>query len=189
MKINDLLIAMALALLLASLPKEASAGYFEASGGFSFNNNNYGSGDYEWTRRWSASLGYHLTDTTEFEVAFMDMVDRTAISGYQDTTFHDQTYSVDWVQSLFGREAFFAPFFKLGLGQLDHIATGTYYAMGGASADSEVDSLTELIGVGVRLGFSKRFSVRIEADTYITNWTLNTWQNNDYFMVGLSLYF
>ena len=170
-------------------PREAAAGYFELAAGFSYNKSNYGDGSFEWTRRWTASVGYHISDRSEFEFAFQDMVNRTSLVGYQDTTFHDQTFSVNWVQSLFGRDAFFDPYFKLGLGQLDHIATGTYYMLGGASADSEDASLTEIVGVGARIGFTKRLGLRIEADTYITNWHLSTWQDNVYFTAGLSVYF
>ena len=117
------------------------------------------------------------------------MVDRTSLVGYQDTTFHDQTYSLAWVQSLFGRDALIDPYFKVGLGQLDHVANGTYYMLGGESADAEQDSFTQIVGVGVRIGLSKRFGLRGEVDTYLTNWDINTWNQNYYGMAGLSFYF
>lgn len=167
----------------------ASAGYFELSAGFSFSKSNYGGNDFGWTRRWNSSFGYHFSDISEIELGFQDSVTRTSISGYQDTTTHDQTYSLSWVQSLFGRDAIFDPYFRFGMGQLNRTATGTYYSLGGASADSEVASLTEILGVGGRFGLSRRFAIRVEADTYITDWKLSTWRDNVYFTVGLTIYY
>src|SRR4051794_41135080 len=105
-KLSLLAGVLALTLLLIGLPKEASAGYFELSGAVSYNRSNYGDGNYEWTRRWSASFGYHFSERSEIEMSFQDVVNRTSLVGYQDTTFHDQTYSAAWVQSLFGKDAF-----------------------------------------------------------------------------------
>src|SRR5688572_27074170 len=76
------------------------AGTFEISAGFSYSQNNYSNGNFQWNRRWGASVGYHFLGLSELEVAFQDVYDRTKISGYQDTTFHDRIYSLNWVQSL-----------------------------------------------------------------------------------------
>lgn len=187
---GSLALASLVFLLAVVTPREASAGYFELSGGFSYSASSYGRpGDFEWIRRFNFSLGYHFTERTEIEISFQDAVDRTSIQGYQDTTFHDQTYTAAWVQSFLGKDSFIDPYFKLGMGQLNHTARGTYSFFGTVSADAEVDSLTEVIGIGVRFNITKRFGLRLEGDTYITDFKISTWQNNAYFMAGFSFYF
>jgi hypothetical protein len=170
-------------------PREARAGYFELSAGGSFSKSNYGDGSYEWTRRWNGSFGYHFSDRSEMEVTYQDSLSRTYIPGYQNTVFHDQSYSATWIQSLFGRTAVVDPYFKLGIGQLDRVATGTYDVLGGASADSETGQLTEIVGVGLRIGLTRRFGIRAEADTYVTDFKFSSWKDNVYLNVGLSFYF
>lgn len=176
-------------LLWLALPKQAVAGYFEISAGASFNRSNYGEGSYEWNRRWTGSFGYHFSERTEIELSFSDSVTRTNIPGYQNTTFHDETYSASWIQSFFGKEALLDPYFKLGIGQLNRVATGTYDSYGGTTADSQTGSLTEIVGVGLRIRLTKRFGIRAEADTYITEFKLSSWQDNVYITTGLSFYF
>jgi hypothetical protein len=170
------------------LPKQAAAGYFELGASASFNRSNYGEGRFEWTRRWTASLGYHFSERSELEVAFQDSFTRTNIPGYQNTTFHDQTCSASWIQSFFGKQAIIDPYLKAGIGQLNRVARGTYDSMGGASADSETGSLTEILGIGVRIGLTKRFGIRAEANTYITDFKISSWKDNVYVTTGLSFY-
>lgn len=177
------------ALLWLVHPKQAAAGYFEISAGASFNRSNYGEGSYEWNRRWSGSFGYHFTQRSEVELSFSDSVTRTNIPGYQNTTLHDQTYSAAWIQSLLGSAALVDPYLKAGIGQLNRVASGTYDSYGGAAADSQTGSLTQILGVGVRIGLTKRFGIRGEANTYITGFRLSTWQDNVYLTTGLSFYF
>src|SRR5262245_33395655 len=132
-------LAVVLVLLLSPWP--ALAGRFEISGGMSFSNSNYGDTDYSWTRRWNGSFGYHFSDRSEIEVSFQDVVNRNHIAGYEDTTFHDQIYSLNWIQSLLGREYIIDPFFKIGVGQLNRHASGSYDYMGGVPPTSEVASV------------------------------------------------
>lgn len=168
------------------LPRVASAGYFEVSSGFSFNRSNYGEGNYSWTRKWGASFGYHLTEFGEIELGFQDIVDRTVITNYEDTTFHDQVLSVNWVQSMTGRNAPLQPYFKFGVGQLNRDATGNY-AMGG-SPPAIVDQLTAIAGAGLKIYLTKAFGIRAEGTSYLTGGVLSTWQDNVAVTFGLSIY-
>ncbi len=172
---------------LVAMPSEALAGAFEITGGFFFNQSNYGNSSFSWTRRWTGSIGYHFSEVSEVELSFADVVNRTLITNYEDTTFHDQISSINWVQSVFGKEAIFNPYAKIGIGQLNRDATGSY-AFGG-SPTSRVDALTAILGAGARVRIGPRFGIRLEADTYLTGGAIGTWQDNISFNVGFSFYF
>jgi len=182
--IGDVLLIYSLFLL----PTSAAAGVFELSAGYSYSLNYYSESDYEWKVSYSSSLGYHLTDKTEVEVEFQDTTDTTSIAGFQDTTFHDQMYSVDWVQSLTGKDFFIQPFFKLGVGELNRTATGSY-GFGVAAPPAIEDDLSAILGAGFRLFFTRTFGLRADATTYLTNGAIWSWQQNFSIQTGLSIYF
>jgi hypothetical protein len=174
-------------ILILLFPSAASAKAFEISGNFSFSKNSYGNAGYEWTRRWGASVGYTFWGVSEFEISVEDVTYRTVITNYQDTTFHDQIYSFDLVQSFTSKEAFLQPYVKIGIGQLNREASGTY--SGGSSPPAIYDALTVIAGVGLRIFIVKNFGLRAEALTYLTGGAISTWQDNVSFNGGVSIYF
>lgn len=178
---------IAAALGCASLPQAAQAGRFEVSSGFSYSRTDYGERSYSWTRRWGANFGYHFSERSEIEVSFQDVVDRTLINGYQDTTTHDRIYAFNWVQSLLGKGYLIDPYFKLGIGQLNRDANGTYAS--GGSPSSQVDAVTGILGAGLRIGVTKAFGVRMEANTYLAGGSLRGWRDNVSLNAGFSFYF
>ena len=165
----------------------AEAGMFEISLGGSFNHSTYTDGNFSWSRRWGATFGYHLSEFSEIELAFQDIVDRTKIEGYEDTTFHDEIYGANWVQSLFGKNSEFQPYVKAGVGQLNRSASGTYAS--GGSPPIIFDSLTGILGAGLRIHLVRGFAIRAEGTTYLTGANINTWRDNFALTVGLSLLF
>ncbi len=169
------------------LPFQADAGIFEISVGGSFNRSSYSDGNYSWTRRWGASVGYHLTELSEIEFAFQDVVDRTRIEGYEDTTFHDEIYAANWVQTLLGKDSPVQPYVKIGIGQLNRTATGTY--AGGGAPPIIYGTLTGVLGAGLRIHLMRGFGIRAEATTYLTGAQISTWQDNFALTGGLSLMF
>jgi hypothetical protein len=184
---------LALSAVISFWPAQASAsagpvaGTFELSGMFSFTKNNYGDGDYEWTRRWNGSFGYHFTEYSEIELSFQDVLERTTIAGFEDTTFHDRIYGLDWVQGFTGKDIPFQPYGKLGIGQLNRDATGSY--AGGASPPLELDQFTVLVGAGLRVFLNHAFSLRAEVNTYLTGGSISSYDQNLSANFGLSLYF
>jgi hypothetical protein len=178
--------ALALALVLFA-PWSALAGSFEFSPGFSYSRTSYGDGSYSWTRRWGVSLGYYFSERSQIELSYQDVVNRNKISGYEDTTFHDQIYSINWVQSILGKDYIVDPYFKFGAGQLNRDATGSY-AFGG-SPNAQVDSLTVILGAGVRINFSRRMGLRVEGNTYLTGGSIASWKDNVAFNFGGAFYF
>ncbi len=162
-------------------------GQFEISIGFSYSTQRYGTDSYSWNRRIGASIGYFPWSVTEIELAFQDVVDRTKISGFQDTTFHDQIYSVNVVQQLVPKEWPVQPYLKLGVGQLNREATGSYAF--GSSPPAILDSITIITGAGLRIYITKIFAIRTEATSYIQGGVLDTWDKNLAFNVGLSVVF
>ena len=165
----------------------ALAGRFEVSSGFSYSRTDYGNSNYSWTRRWAGSFGYHFSELSEIEVSMQDVVDRTLLRGYQDTTTHDQIYSLSWVQSMLGKGFLIDPYVKVGAGQLNRDASGTY-AFGGSPA-SQVDSLTVLLGAGIRFHITKGFGIRTEVNSYLTGGSISTYKDNVSYNAGISLYF
>ena len=167
--------------------EEARAGStLEISTGLSFYQSNYSADNYSWTRRWGASFGFHFTDLTEIEFSFQDITDRTVLSGYEDTTFHDQVYSVDIVQSLSTRSSPIQPYVKAGIGQLNRTASGTY--ANGASPPLVVDSLTGVLGAGLRVYLTRQFAIRAEGTSYLTGGAISTWKDNFSGTFGVSLF-
>ncbi len=177
----------AIAFTMSLLPWGALAGAVEVSMGFSYNQTRYSETSYSWTRRWGGSFGYHLTEKTEIELAFQDVFDRSLITGYEDTTFHDQIYSANWVQALTSKSVPIQPYFKVGIGQLNREAHGTYAS--GASPPAIMDSLTGIVGGGMRIYFTRTFAIRSELTSYMTGGSIRTYKDNTAVSFGLSLSF
>ena len=183
-------IALGLGSLLALshlLSFDARAGRFEMSAGGNFGRSDYGDGSYNWSRRWGSSFGYRFSESSSLEVSYQDVVERTLINGYQDTTIHDRIYSLDCTQSLFGRGSLVDPYVKLGVAQLNRDATGIY-AMGGSPA-AQLDALSGLVGLGVRIRLTPALGLRGEVSSYLQGARISTWQNNTGATAGVSFYF
>lgn len=166
---------------------EARSSRLEISFGFSYNRTNYSETSFSWTRRWGASLGYHLTELTEIELGFQDVWDRNQIIGYEDTTFHDQIYSINWVQSFVGRAYPIQPYLKGGVGQLNREAQGTFG--NGASPPAILDSVTGIAGVGMRIYLTRNFAIRSEFTSFIAGGRISTWRDNLSYTLGGSFFF
>lgn len=177
----------ALFLSFTSLPALAADGTFEFSVGLSYSKSNYTEQNYNWNRRYGVSIGYHFTERSGIEFSFQDSVERTYIANYQDTTFNDRVYGLSWVQALTGKSAPIQPYFKLGAGQLNRDASGSY--ANGAAPTTRVDSLTGILGVGFRLYLIKGFALRGEVTSYLQGARISTWKDNLSASVGLSLFF
>jgi hypothetical protein len=170
---------------LASWP--AAAGNIELSSGLSFNRSAYGGGSYAWTRRWGSSVGYEFSDRSQIEFAYQDMVNRTFIEGYEDTTFHDEVYSFNWVQNLLSRNSPIQPYAKAGIGQLNREATGSY--AGGTAPARRVDSITGVLGGGARIFLTRNFAIRAEVTSYLEAGKISTWRDNVGITLGASVTF
>lgn len=182
-----ILVLLTIALLLAPFPTASAwAGVLEIAGTVSLSQNTYGDSSFVFNRRWAGSFGYYLSDFSELELSMIDSYNRSYFPGFEDTTFHSQVYSLDWVQSFLPKGSIFQPYLKLGVGELNQTASGSYY--GGLEPPAELDSLTIVIGVGARLRLFGDFGLKGEATTYLAGGVLSTWQNNYALSIGFSLY-
>jgi hypothetical protein len=172
--------------LTLSLSKSVFAGMIEISGTFSYSTGTYGSTGSQWKRSWGLSAGYYFSELTEIELSAEDIVDHTMIQHIEDTTFHDQIYSVEFVQSLLPKSARFQPFLKAGAGQLLREATGSY--RGVVAPGVFMGSLTGILGGGLRLFIHRQFSLKGEATSYLKDGIISTWQDNFTVHFGFSLY-
>lgn len=175
---------MVLSLLCGAPQSQAN---FEASFGFSFNKTNYGEGNYNWTRRYGLNLGYNLTELTQIEAAYQNVRDRTKIEGYEDTTFDDEIFSLNWLQTLMPKSSPVQPFTKLGIGQLNREASGNY--VGGSSPPRIVDSVTGILGAGVRVYLTRTFAIRTECTSYLQGGQIRKWKDNIGVTFGISALF
>ncbi len=166
----------------------AGDGVFEVSAGIAYSRSNYTGDNFSWSKRIGASFGYHLSQFSEIELAFQDVYTVTQIAGFENTTFHDQVYSINWVQSLLPKSFAIQPYVKLGVGQLNRDATGTY-GFGVASPPTLVDSVTAILGAGLRIYITRTFAIRAEAASYLTGGSISTWKDNVATTVGLSYLF
>lgn len=175
-------------ILLSTTAIEAqAAGLWEVSFGFSFSRKNYSASDFNWTRRWGASIGYMFLNRSEIELAYQNVVDRRFIKDYEDTTSYDQVYSVNWVQNIFSKESAVQPYFKAGVGQINRKNTGSY--ANGYAPPREVDAVTVVLGAGLRIFLTRGLALRAEATSYLTGGKVSSWQDNISTTVGASLYF
>jgi hypothetical protein len=165
----------------------SEGGAFEFSVGLSYNRSNYTAENYSWSRRYGASIGYHFSERSGVEFSFQDAYERTYIANYQDTTFQDQIYGLSWIQAVTGRNAPVQPYLKVGAGQLNRDASGSY--ANGAAPASRVDSLTGILGLGLRLYLSRGFAIRGEVTSYLQGAQISTWQDNISATAGVSVYF
>jgi hypothetical protein len=172
-------------LLLSVLEMPAWSGMMELSGTFSFSQSNYGNNNYAWSRRWGASLGYYFFALSEIEFSVQDILYRTRI-GTEDTTFHDQVYSIDWVQSLAPKSSGFQPYLKVGVGQLNRESSGTDSF--GNQLPVIYDALTVVGGAGLRIFILRTLAIKMEGTTYLLGGVLSTGKENFSINGGVSIY-
>ncbi len=178
--------AFAFLILTFSGIRSAHAERFEFSAGFSFSRSNYSEGNYSWTRRYGATLGYKFSPVSSLEFSVQEAIDRTKIVGYEDTVFTDNVYSVNWIQNLFTLAAI-QPYFKVGAGQLNREASGSY--ANGTSPNPQTDSLTAVLGLGTRIYVTREFAIRSEVTSYLTGGSIRTYKDNVGMTIGASLAF
>jgi hypothetical protein len=174
-------------LALTQIPFDCLAGTTEVSVGLGFNRSQYGAVGNSWSRRWTASIGYNFTEITGIELSYQNSTDVTSLPGYQETQLIDQMYSIDWTQALMPRGWPFQPYFKVGIGQLNRDATGYY--PNGTTPLARTDSLSGVLGFGVKFYLTKNIAVRGELTSYMPAANINTIYDNISFNGGLSFMF
>lgn len=165
----------------------AQAGLFEIGSSFSINRSNFSEESFTWTRRYSFSFGYYFTQDSEIAFVFQDSTTRTFVEGVQDVSFHDQVYSIDLNYHLFNEKSVVRPYFKLGVGQLNRDAKGTY--AGGYSPPGRIDQITGILGCGLKVRATQKLGFKAEASSYLTGGAIGTWKDNLAFAIGGSLFF
>jgi len=168
-----------------SLP--ADAGLLELSGNYYYSQSDLGSSGNSWTRRYGVSVGYYFWELSEIEFSVQDILYRTVITSVEDTTFHDQIYGVEWVQSFTTRKSVIQPFVKAGVGYLAREASGTY--AGGDAPSASYNAFSVLLGAGFKIFILDFLALRAEGTTYLLQGALSTWNSNFSFHGGVSLYF
>lgn len=172
--------------LLAALSVPARAGYWEFGLSASFDRSNYSETTYSWSRTLGTSLGYYFLGSSGFEVGYSDMLKVQKLENNTNYRYYDRVISGNWVQGFTGERAPVKPYVKLGFGQLIRDITGN---SNGVLIDQQVDSITVILGAGIKVFFLGRFGVRFEAVSYLTGGAVSTWDDNFSVHGGLSIYF
>jgi hypothetical protein len=163
------------------------AGVIEISGSGSYSSSRIGDSGQQWTRRWSLSVGYYLIGWSELELSFQDVLYRTQVIGIEDTTFHDQISSLDWIQYLAPQNFPIIPYIKTGVGQLNRTASGTYWTGGAPPQTYAV--LTAILGAGLKIKLTHSFALKVEGSSYLSGGAIASWKDNFAGNIGFSFYF
>lgn len=182
-------LAVAVFSLCSMIPWNAAAGMLEYSLGFSFARSNYSEQDFSWRRTWGASVGYHFTERSGIEFSYQNVTERTQIRNYEDTTFNDQIYSISWVQYFAGKSFPIQPYLKGGVGQLNRDGNGHYGANPDLKPPSRVDSVSVVLGGGLRVFITKHVALRSELTSYLSGGSVRTYKDNISTTLGFSVYF
>jgi Outer membrane protein beta-barrel domain len=170
-----------------AMPAIAQAGIFELGGTFSYQKSTYNAGSFTWTRTWTGSLGYYLTEESEIEFSYSDSISQNYVKSAQDITYHDRTYSMNMILHFFDEKSHFKPYIRGGVGQLNRDATGSY--QGGASPPGRLDQLTVIGGIGLKIRITSHLGLKAELTSYMTGGSITTWKDNMSANVGGSIYF
>ena len=165
----------------------AQAGVYEVGASFAWNRSNYNAGSYTWTRAYSASFGYYFTQDSELQFSFSDSTTKTYVPNVQDISYRDRVYSINILYYLFDDKAAFRPYFRLGVGQLNRDATGSY--SGTYSPAGRLDQVSVIGGLGFKLKLSEKIALKTEATSYLTGGSIGSWQDNLSFNFGGAFYF
>lgn len=166
----------------------AHAGLFELGGSFSWSRSNYNAGSYTWTRSYGFSIGYYFTQDSELQFSYQDSTTKNYVLNVQDITYRDRVYSINMVYHLLDEDSTFRPYFRLGVGQLNRDATGTYSAAG-YSAPGRLDAVSVIGGLGFKLKITQKIALKTEATSYLTGGSIGSWQDNLTFNIGGAYYF
>lgn len=181
-----LILTLTLVIGSSILAKPGYAGMFESGGSLGYQRSNYGGDSFTWTRRYSATLGYYFTQDSQIEFMYQDSTTRTFVKDVQDVMFRDRVYSLNLVHQFFRNERI-SPFLRAGIGQLNRDATGTY--QGGYSPPPRVDSVTGILGAGLKIRVTQGFSLKVDGTTFLAGGAIGTWQDNFAVSFGGSFYF
>jgi len=164
----------------------AQAGVFELAGSFDWNRSQYAQGSYTWTRSWAASFGYFITPDSEIQVSFSDTTNRSYEPGLQDISYEDRVYSLNLIYYLFSDTSIIRPYFRGGVAQLNRTEGGT---VDGVAVPSELDQLSVIGGIGLKVKIVEKFSIKAEATSYLTGGAIGSWQDNLTANIGVAFYF
>jgi hypothetical protein len=184
-KINLVLISLFCLLFQGS--QTVYAGVYEFAVGFSYSRSKYSDSDFSRRRSYNGAIGYHFTAVSGIEFSYEDATSETTVVGSQNIKVHDAIYSVSLVQSLFGSEVPFQPYFKGGIAQINRDITGT--VLGNIPINSSIDELTGIFAVGLKWYFMKNTSFKAEAASNIAKANIKYWKDDVRTSVGLSVYF
>jgi hypothetical protein len=185
----------ALAAACILLPGRVSAAVVEISAMLAYSVSDFADGYKSTQRRYSGSLAFKFTPVSALEFEYMNSA--THIS-YNTTlgniltvptreviSYQDEVYSFNWVQNLVPSKWIIQPYVVAGGGRMTRRYTDELPVYGYKQVTTQ-NVVTGTGGVGLRIFLTRSMAVKAEAKTYVPNFQLSKWKENQMLSVGLS---
>ena len=170
-------------------PLAPSRPHWEVSLMGSFSRSDYGNGSYSKNRRYSGSISYYLTTTTEIEASYNDARSfyNYEPSPHQTTDTWDRSLSLSVIQSLVPGNAILQPYLKGGGAQINRVESSTYNGV--HQPDSTLKQPSAVLGAGVRISILHPLSIKFELTTFMPNFHISALKDNYDWEAGISFSF
>jgi hypothetical protein len=174
-------------MLFAPLAHAGFGDFGEISAMGSYSKTSYSSYSYSTTRRYTATIGINLTSVTEIEASYTFTDTFLNQDPVQTSKTNEQILGLSIIQSLLPRSWIIQPYVKAGAAQYNRRQTGTLRGI--PSTPSYSKSPSALLGGGLRIFFSRNFSLRSELITYLPDFHMSQAKDNFSIQVGFSFHF
>lgn len=172
----------------------------EISSMFSYGKSELGGGAFTQQTRYSFSFALRFTKVSAIEVSYLrsktknfspDVLDSLVSDVIDQTlTYDDTVYSANWVQNILPSKWILQPYLKVGAGRLIRKQRVDYTGiLSGESKETIQESVTGVVGAGVRLFLLKNMALKGEFISYMPKFRLSTWKDSQLFTAGFSWLF
>lgn len=193
---RKVLLSLAALFCLAASPARASV--IEISGSAAYGKSDLGDGYKTVQRRYSGSVELKLTQVSgvqfEYSNSWSKYTSRIVVGNLlpyitdQNTFYIDQVYSLNWVQNLVPSNWIMQPYFSVGAGKVDRKIRQEVPDTGSVNEVVQ-KTKTGTAAVGLRLFFLKNLALKLEMKTYMPDFQVKTWKDNQMTSAGLSWVF
>jgi hypothetical protein len=151
-------------------------------------------------RRYTGSIEFKFTQVSSIQLEYTDsysentglttigsmVLERTPLL----TTYRDKIYGVNWVQNLVPAKWIVQPYFVVGGGKVFRKASQTrpLVANDPTITDSQ-NSTTGTLGLGLRIFLLQNMALKTEFKSYVPDFKIKKWKDNQMLSVGLSWLF
>lgn len=162
--------AIALFLLTYLISLSSFAGVFEISASASYRKSEIDAKNYQLSSSYTGSVSYYFLELSALELSYTQGASLLKASTTDEDLEYRTNFSMvgaDLVFSLAARQSFLQPFVKVGIAQISKeiktlTSTGSY-------TTPESTNTVPSAGLGMKILFTKQFSIKLGLDGWITN--------------------